>query len=187
MSTININREEAHKAYAALSAEERAAVEKVVPRRFLIPEDIMERVRTFNEACEEIGKDHEYVRTYAATVLAIKERLDMQDVLSYLRLRVIVCALNDGWDSRDDMYETGFGPHYILLDKEEYEQLSAFDKAMCVELWTDVDGVPLHAKIGVCKLCCGNALALRTPELARYAGFQFAREYKCLLFRIQGF
>ena len=183
METININREEAQKAYAAISADERAVVEKVVPRRFLVPENICERVRMFNEACDEIGEDHEFVRTYAATFLAIKDRHEYQDVLSYLRLRIIVCALNEGWDSRQDMDKNGYGPHYMLLDNEEYKTLSTFDKEMCVELWVDADGVPQHAKVGVCKLCPGNALAIRTPELARYAGFQFAREYFSLLFR----
>lgn len=183
MSTINIDREAAQKAYAALSAEERAAVEKVVPRKFLVPEDIMSRVRTFGEACDEIGKDHDYVRTLSATFLAIRLFQCKQDVLSYLRLKIIVCALNEGWDSRQDMSQNGYGPHYILLDNEEYKALSNFDKEMCVELWADVDGVPQHAKVDVCKLCPGNALALRTPELARYAGFQFAREYYSILFR----
>lgn len=183
MSTINIDREKAQKAYAALSAEERAAVEKVVPRRFLVIENIMERVRVFNKACDEIGEDHEFVRTYAATYLAIKERQDYQDVLSYLRLRIIVCALNEGWDSRQDMDQNGYGPHYLLLGNEEYKKLSAYGKEMCVELWEDAEGVPQHAMVSTCKLSPGNALALRTPELARYAGFQFAREYYSLLFR----
>lgn len=186
METINIDIKKARKVYAALSAEERAAVEKVVPRRFLIPEDIMERVRTFNEACEEIGKDHEYVRTYAAMMLAMEGRQDYLDVLAYLRLKIIVCALNEGWDSRNDRDQNGYGPHYMTLGNEEYEQLAPFDKEMCVELFADSEGVPQHAKVVVCKLCYGNALALRTPELARYAGFQFAQDYCSLLFRFYG-
>lgn len=183
MDTININREEAQKAYAALSAEERDAVEKVIPRRFLVPEEIWSRVRTFGDACYEIGKDHEFFRTYEATLLAIKDRQCYQDVLSYLRLRIIVHALNEGWNSLKDRDRNGYGPHYMLLDNDEYKMLSAFDKEMCVELWQDAEGVPQHAKVGVCKLCPGNALAFRKPELARYAGFQFAREYFSLLFR----
>lgn len=183
METINIDIKKARKVYAALSAEERAAVEKVLPRRFLVPEEIWSRVRTFGEACDEIGKDHEFVRTFAATLLAIKDRQCYQDVLSYLRLRIIVCALNEGWDSRQNMDRYGYGPHYFLLDNDEYEILSEFEKEMCVELWADSDGAPQHAKVETCKLCPGNALALRTPELARYAGFQFAREYFSLLFR----
>lgn len=183
METINIDIKKARKVYAALSAEERAAVEKVLPRSILCSADIRDRVRTFGEACDEIGKDHEFVRTYAAAILVLIERHCCQDVLSYLRLRIIVCALNEGWNSRQDMSQNGYGPHYMLLDNAEYNTLSAFDKEMCVELWPDADGVHQHAKVGTCKLCPGNALALRTPELARYAGFQFAREYYSLLFR----
>lgn len=183
METINIDIKKARKVYSSLSAEERAAVEKVLPRSILASADIRDRVQTFQDACEVIGLGHEFVRAYAATRFAIRDLTDKCDVLSYLRLRIIVCALNEGWDSRQYMCKNGYGPHYILIDNEEYKALSHFDKEMCVEIWQDVDGVPLHAKVGVCRLCPGNALAIRTPELARYAALQFAREYISLLFR----
>lgn len=184
MSTININREEAHKAYAALSAEERAAVEKVLPRSILCSADIRDRVRTFPDACEVIGLGHEFVKAYAATRFSLHDLTDECDVLAYLRLRIIVCALNEGWDSRQDIDYKGFGPHYVAVESDYYENLSNEEKERCVELAPDIDSMYPYAMVKATRVCYGNPLALRAPELAVYAGMQFAKEYYALLFRI---
>lgn len=184
METINIDIKKARKVYSALSAEERAAVEKVLPRSILASADIRDRVQTFQDACEVIGLGHEFVRAYAATRFALRDLTDKCDVLAFLRLRIITCALNEGWDSRLDMDYLPFGPHYVGMDADDYENLSNEEKERCVGFAPDIDSMQPYAMVKATRLCYGNPLALRSPELAVYAGMQFAKEYYALLFRI---
>jgi hypothetical protein len=66
------------------------------------PKNVMERVKTFEDACRELGKGHEYVKDYRA----LKEFgvYIPDDVLAYYKIRIICAALNEGWkpDYTDD-------------------------------------------------------------------------------------
>ena len=71
------------------------------------PKDITERIKTFEDACKELGNDHPFVRTYNeyARNMSEENKNDV-DVIAYLKLRIIVAALNEGWKPKftDDEY-----------------------------------------------------------------------------------
>lgn len=62
------------------------------------PKDVTERIKTFEDACKELGNEHPFVRTYNeyARNMSEENKNDV-DVIAYLKLRIIVAALNEGW------------------------------------------------------------------------------------------
>ena len=62
------------------------------------PKDVTERIKTFEDACEELGNDHPFVRTYNEYARNIsEENKNDVDIIAYLKLRIIVAALNEGY------------------------------------------------------------------------------------------
>lgn len=56
---------------------------------------ITERVKTFEDACKELGEDHKLVQQYRA--IEGTPLMDSIDVVAYFKLRIITAALNEGW------------------------------------------------------------------------------------------
>lgn len=59
---------------------------------------ITERVKTFEDACRELGIDHPFVLAYKNTNLRDPEVAEEnRDILAYMKLRIIAAAMNEGW------------------------------------------------------------------------------------------
>ena len=147
------------------------------------PKDITERIKTFEDACKELGNDHHFVRTYNeyARNMSEENKNDV-DVIAYLKLRIIVAALNEGWTPKftDDEYR--WYPCFNLWTGKE---LSMIGKAR----WKDdkhiisTDGYLGDYAASICSgssyTCQGTAayissrLCLKNKELASYCGKQF--------------
>lgn len=144
---------------------------------------ITERVKTFEDACKELGEDHKLVQQFKAIQEAIAED---KEATAYFKLGIITAALNEGWEpdfTNDDEYR--YYPYLCLWTKEELE-----DKD---EEWKDDHNLQLWVGGGrsnggaFCGLACafsGTAwsyadaplsarLAHKTEELAIYSGKQF--------------
>ena len=68
---------------------------------------ITERVKTFEDACNELGEENVLVQAYrTAEFNTSGNQNDVSDVVAYLKLRIIVAALNEGWQPTfsDDEY-----------------------------------------------------------------------------------
>ena len=144
---------------------------------------ITERVKTFEDACKELGEDHKLVQQFKAIQEAIAED---KEATAYFKLGIITTALNEGWEpdfTNDDEYRYY---HYLCLwTKEELE-----DKD---EEWKDDHNLQLWLGGGrsYAGAYCGRAsaypnfawsdaaanrsarLAHKTEELAIYSGKQF--------------
>jgi hypothetical protein len=59
------------------------------------PKNVMERVKTFEDACRELGEDHRYVEQYRLFTENVSPL--PVDVLAYYKIRIICAALNEGW------------------------------------------------------------------------------------------
>lgn len=71
------------------------------------PKDVTERIKTFEDACAELGNEHPFVKSYEKYVnIASDEEDEEADVIAYLKLRIIAAALNEGWEPKftDDEY-----------------------------------------------------------------------------------
>lgn len=139
------------------------------------PEDVMERVRTFKDAFNELGPDHPLARQY-------NNISDVDsDLLAYLKLRIIVAALNEGWTPKFTEDEYRYYPWFILYTKDEYERLSQKEKDAAVLFGG-------HAAYGAnAGFACayshsapsysytyfGSRLCLKSEALAMYCGNQF--------------
>ena len=136
--------------------------------------EVRERIKTFEDACREIGIDAEAWN---------RDKISLglePDVLAFLKLRIIVKALNEGWEPRFTEDECRYYPWFILYTGEEYNKLDEEEKSRVV-CRSSYDAVALggvscayalsdssytYAYIGV-------RLAFKTSELAAYCGRQF--------------
>ena len=89
---ISINREKVLNAYKQASKEQKALLENMFGNDVFNPKDIIERVKTFEDACEELGEDHQYVKAYREWMRI--SYADCKDITAYLKLRIICAALN---------------------------------------------------------------------------------------------
>lgn len=147
------------------------------------PKDVTERIKTFQDALDELGADDELVKEYRA--LGDNARLD---TVCWLRLGIIVKALNEGWTPKFDKKECRYAPYFYLCTQDEINEMTDEEKSRVVYRSGS------YARAGGGVACAyangdssdtgagvGSRLALRTLELAIYAGKQFAEEYVQLI------
>ncbi len=140
---------------------------------------VMERIKTFQDAVNELGYDNDLVKAYKEIMPACTYT-DAKDILAYLKLRIISAALNEGWEPKFTKDEWRYYPYFYVLTKEEYEHLKDDAKGRCVgrsSLSAHADGGLVYAytnyRSANSGAYSGVRLAFRTNELAQYAGKQF--------------
>lgn len=80
---------------------------------------VTERVRTFEDACRELGDEHPFVKTYKNALLPDGNGDEDMDVRVYLRLRIITAALNEGWKPKFEQDEWRYWPWYWLYKSRQ--------------------------------------------------------------------
>ena len=136
--------------------------------------EVRERIKTFEDACREIGIDAEAWN---------RDKISLglePDVLAFLKLRIIVKALNEGWEPRFTEDECRYYPWFILYTGEEYNKLDEEEKSRVVyrssydagALGGVSDAGAGSDSSGTCA-GIGVRLAFKTSELAAYCGRQF--------------
>lgn len=144
---------------------------------------ITERVKTFEDACKELGEDHKLVQQFKAIQEAIAED---KEATAYFKLGIITAALNEGWEpdfTNDDEYR--YYPYLYLWTKEELEDKDeAWKDDHNLQLWIGGGHSNYGANCGLAVAHSNNAwsyasanisarLAHKTEELAIYSGKQF--------------
>lgn len=143
---------------------------------------ITERVKTFEDACKELGEDHKLVQQYRAAEGT--SLMDSINVAAYLKLRIITAALNEGWEPQFTEDEDRWYPYLVLWFKGELDDKS--------DEWKDERNLQVPvvgsagdgSDVGVSALYStadvshsnpdlGSALVFRKSEIARFAGQQF--------------
>ncbi|MBO6248857.1 MAG: hypothetical protein J6N54_08620 [Bacteroidales bacterium] len=151
----------------------------------LVDDNVMERIKTFDDACREVtGKSEE-------EWLAENETKNVdKDVLAYLKMRIIVAALNEGWKPTFKEDEYRYYPYYYAYTKSEWESLSALrrkelEPSVCLVGGASDNGSqsgPLYVRSdaawSAARSDLGARLAFKSGELARYAGKQFFDIFK---------
>jgi hypothetical protein len=140
---------------------------------------VMDRVKTFQDAVNELGYDNNLVKAYKETMPTCTYT-DAKDILAYLKLRIIAAALNEGWEPKFTKDEWRYYPYFYVLTKEEYEHLKDDAKGRCVGRSSNnayAGGGLVYASTSsgsaYSYTFSGVRLAFRTKELAQYAGKQF--------------
>lgn len=150
--------------------------------------DITKRIKTFEDACEALGNEHPYVKEYLSTV-----NINItQDLISYLQLRIITEALNEGWRPTFDKGEYRYYPWFFSYTKEEYDELDEDEKKKCrippkLNNHDDVKGYLEYVYAGFAGSYSysngGVRLTFKTKELAKYCGEQFIDIWIDFLFK----
>lgn len=133
---------------------------KFLSKRYFDMRTIYERVRTFEDACQELGCSHELVMEY----LLLKELGVSKDILAMSKLKIITKALNEGWPDNADKIEWGERKYFpnlrarrdgsMLLSHVSYmsadhfgapfyyrtEELAKYSVNTFTDIWTDLYG-----------------------------------------------
>lgn len=178
---ITISKQSLLKAYREAEPSQREFMKKLFgTEAFTINFNVMERVKTFEDAVQELGEDNPLVKEYDL----ISNMRPTSDLLAFLKLRIIVAALNEGWEPQYTEDEYRWYPWFYLYTKKEYDKMDDEDKHRCVLR----SGFSSYANSGLAYADAGYAssysytdfggrLALRSQELADYAGRQFRELY----------
>lgn len=141
---------------------------------------VTERVKTFEDACKEMGIDAEAIQQQWQDA-----GITMVDEVAYQKLRIITAALNEGWEPefKDDEYR--YYPYCLLYTKEEIEQKDdEWKDEHNLQLWLGGGDSNSGAYCGLAyalsnlawslaKADISSRLAHKTEELAIYSGKQF--------------
>lgn len=151
---------------------------------------VTERIKTFEDACEELGAEHPLVKLWT-DYPDIGLNSQSEDVVAYMKLRIICTALNEGWEPQFTKDEWRYFPWFVLYTQEEIDDMDEDEKSRVVCrsyhyahasggvacASADSDASSAYAYIG-------SRLAFKSRELAIYAGKQFIELYADLNFRI---
>lgn len=142
------------------------------------PQDVTERIKTFEDACYELGDEHQFVKDYR--ILAVGNRIS-DDLYAYFKLRIITAALNEGWEPQFTKGECRWYFWYDLITKEQYDELSDKDKSRVV--YRGNSHAIASYDWSYSSTNVGSRLAFKSKKLAEYASRQFAEIYADFCFR----
>lgn len=157
------------------------------------PCDITDEIKTLEDAIAKLGENNTLVKQYRAsmTCARIDEYDDAQDLVAFLKLRIITAALNDGWHPTFED-EVRYYPWFYLYTEEEYKRFDDDEKERCCRVVgrsgnnAGASGGLVYAVAGSASSSSGSGygsrLAFKTRELALYAGKQFINEWCDFLF-----
>lgn len=185
MSEIKITTEKVREAYKKGNDCVKSVLHNLFGEDVCAPKNVMDRVKTFEDACIETGTDIQAFNE-------MTKNLD-EHVVTYMKLSIIVKALNE-----DDKFpyftkdEWRYYPYFWLYTKDEYEKMNAKDREKISRVlfrsgsnaYSD-GGVACAGALGdasVTSNYVGARLAFRNKELALYAGKQFIDLYVKHLF-----
>ena len=143
---------------------------------------VTERIKTFEDACNELGEENVLVQAYrTAEFNTSGNQSDVSDVVAYLKLRVIAEALNEGWEPQFKKEEYRYYPWFYLYRQVEIDNM---DKKKKKKLWLFGGGSYSGAHCGLAVAGSGSTgsnsgaafsarLAVKSEALAKYFGQQF--------------
>ena len=166
-------------AYETGDTDTMLALETLFGEDIFNPKDVTDRIKTFEDACQELGEEHPFVVAYDAWIMN-EEFDDQLDIIAYLKLRIITAALNEGWEPTFDKDEMRYFPCFYVYRKEELEQMND-EQISRVVIYTSKDEF-MHAGISFATAdyaspnsitICGGRFFLKSSKLAIYCGKQF--------------
>lgn len=174
---LKINVENVLSEYTNADENGKKLLENLFGKDVFVPKNVMDRVKTFEDACRELGKNHPLVKSYEALCSVDTD----SNLETYAKLRIIVAALNEGWEPMFTTNEWRYYPWFYIYTQEEIEKMDEDEKKeLC--LW----GGSAHggARCGLGSSFSRNAfsdsyagvgarLALKNREMAIYCGRQF--------------
>ncbi len=134
---------------------------------------VTERIKTFEDACNELGEENVFVQAYrTAEFNTSGNQNDVSDVVAYLKLRVIAEALNEGWKPQFTTEEYRWYPWFYLYTQEEIDKM---DEEKKKKLWLVCGLASAHSNYAWSSSAANVSarLAVKSEALAKYFGQQF--------------
>ena len=191
MNEIKVSTENVQKAFHA--AGENPEIKELLLNLFgkenVEPEqskDVKERIKTFEDACKELGEEHLFVKQYNSNEMADVDT----DLDAYLKLRIICAALNEGWEPKFTKDEYRYYPWFELMTKEEIDDMNEEKRSRVVcrsiNYASAYVGLICSVSSGVSSFAggaCAYRLVFKSSDLAEYAGRQFIDIWADLVFK----
>lgn len=183
---MDITQKRIDAAYAVATPEQKKVLDALFGKEEVKDNrPVTERVKTFEDAVRELGENHPFVNIYDTVV---NEYPDAgKDVVAYLQLRIIVAALNEGWEPKFERGEYRWAPWYRLYTKAEMEnELDEEERRSCRVVgrshsYAYASGglayADAYSASSYSHSSYGSRLAFKSEELAEYAGNQFIDIY----------
>lgn len=163
-------------------------LEALFGKELFKPKNIMERIKTFEDALNELGDKHPLVLQYRFNFNnegGWTDDMYAREFEAYLKLRIITAALNEGWTPQFTEDEYRYFPWFWLYTKEEIAKMdkeerkkvvlfggAAHSGAIAGFAYAATADAPSAADAFV-----GSRLCFKSSALAEYAGKQFAEIY----------
>lgn len=166
-------------AYETGDTDTMLTLETLFGEEIFNPKDVTDRIKTFEDACRELGESHPLVCQYN-TIDDVDTNLN-----AYLKLRIITAALNEGWEPTFNKDEMRYIPCFYVYGKEELEQMND-EQISRVVIYTSKDefmyaGISFatadYASPNSITICSGRFF-LKSSKLAIYCGKQFIDLWK---------
>ena len=183
---MEIKKENAIAAYNAADENTKKVLLSLLPEleEAIKPKDITERVKTFEDACRELGENHPFVLHYRfnhSKDSCWTDKVHASDLEAFLKLRIVCAALNEGWKPQFTENEWRWYPWFTLWTEEELSEKSDEWKAHRHVISTcDYAGYyagfacarSSYAPSGI-TANIDSHLCLKSEALATYCGKQF--------------
>lgn len=185
---LTISRDNALKAYKSADKSQKYLLELLFGAdTFKQLQDVRERIKTFDDACNELGEEHPFVLLYNVfeEEIASQSMHDSdKDVIIYLKLRIINAALNEGWEPQFTEDESRYYPYFRFYTERELNQIGRVKGRVVGRAYHNSSAYVGLAYAGETDassysggFSSGSRLAFKTRELAEYAGRQFVELY----------
>lgn len=144
---------------------------------------ITERVKTFEDACRELGEDNHFVEQYRVIEENAVFTSGGHDIFTYLKLRIISAALNEGWKPQFTEDEVRWYPWFTLWTEEELSEKSDEWKADRHLIstgdysgdWAGFSFSRSYPAPSYTVTYVGSRLCFKSKALATYCGEQFTK------------
>ena len=143
---------------------------------------VTERIKTFEDACNELGEENVLVQAYrTAEFNTSGNQNDVSDVVAYLKLRVISEALNEGWEPQFTTDECRWYPWFYLYTQEEIDRMDEknkkklllFGSSSSLGAYCGLASANSHCAWSDSAACISARLSVKSEALAKYFGQQF--------------
>lgn len=149
------------------------------------PKNVMERVKTFEDALKELGDNHPFVEHFCFMELNAGTLGDCRDIIAYLKLRIITAALNEGWTPQFTKDEYRYYPCFWLYTNGEIAKMNKEERKKCVLLggyatrgaYAGLASAFALLTPSSMDASVGSRLCFKSDALAKYAGEQFLAIY----------
>lgn len=145
-------------------------LEKLKKQREWIEKPITERIKTFDDAVDELGSEHPLVKQYMA--VANGDESFTRSTIAYMKLQIIAAALNEGWFPDLQRKEKRWYPYYKIYAGDETDDIFSdatyLFGASCGLVYAD----SLNA-LAIASSSLSARIAVKSKEISDYFGNQF--------------